>query len=178
MKLFMKELLMLLNCMFEHEHPWAVGRKCLCGAAACIHYYSCHESPRQCQLCLVASHSHLPFHWAEEWDGFRFICQDLSSLGLIMGLEQEGSICHQVPKDEKPKEFTIVNTNGIHTVHIHWCHCATRPSVMQQLMHAGLFPATIQDPTCISTAFTSAVIPRQSKRKLQDFLEPRKIHYQ
>ncbi|KAA1478764.1 hypothetical protein DENSPDRAFT_788385, partial [Dentipellis sp. KUC8613] len=48
----------------------------------------------------------------------------------------------------------LVDTSGVHRLWVEECECEDRQPVHQQLMMAGLFPATFKDPR---TAFTFQV---------------------
>jgi len=50
---------------------------------------------------------------------------------------------------------TIIDRSGVHEIGVRWCCCPDAPERDMQLMAAGLFPATFQNP---KTAFTFWVL--------------------
>jgi hypothetical protein len=57
-------------------------------------------------------------------------------------------------KDPNPV-ITIIDRSGVHEIGVRWCCCLNAPDRDMQLMAAGLFPATFQNP---KTAFTFRVL--------------------
>ena len=51
--------------------------------------------------------------------------------------------------------ITIIDRSGVHGIGVRWCCCPNAPKRDMQLMAAGLFPATFQNP---KTAFTFQVL--------------------
>ncbi|KAF8260224.1 hypothetical protein EI94DRAFT_1773742 [Lactarius quietus] len=51
--------------------------------------------------------------------------------------------------------ITVVDRSGIHDIGVSWCQCSGAPKSDMQLMMAGLFPATFNNP---KTAFTFHVL--------------------
>ena len=51
--------------------------------------------------------------------------------------------------------ITIINRSGMHEIGVRWCCCPDASERDMQLMAAGLFPATFQNP---KTAFTFQVL--------------------
>ncbi|RPD67426.1 hypothetical protein L227DRAFT_486469, partial [Lentinus tigrinus ALCF2SS1-6] len=66
-----------------------------------------------------------------------------------------GTRCDQSPTVVSPHVLTVTHTNGIHEVHVEYCHCPRCPSVYEQLLLAGLMPATSDKP---ASAFTFQVL--------------------
>lgn len=50
------------------------------------------------------------------------------------------------PKPAPGDHFVIMDTCGIHDVALAFCGCASAHNDVTQLLRAGLFPATIQQP--------------------------------
>ncbi|KAF8582094.1 hypothetical protein K439DRAFT_1287374, partial [Ramaria rubella] len=117
----------------------------------------CYAASPQCRQCVVDSHVHVPFHWISEWNGRHFVRHELADLGLIMGLEHQSHLCTQKPAGQTATEFMVIDVTGVHRCMLMWCYCGCRPQI-EQLMLAGLFPATVEDPSHISTAFTFHVL--------------------
>ena len=90
------------------------------------------------------------------WSGVYFRDVSLKSLGLVVHLGHGGQRC-DIP-GELIKDFTIVNTTGIHYIDVQFCGCykSTGGSHHRtQLLRASLFPATHIRPTI---AFTFNVL--------------------
>jgi hypothetical protein len=51
--------------------------------------------------------------------------------------------------------ITVIDRSGVHEIGVTWCRCSEAPEHDMQLMMAGLFPATFQNP---KTAFTFQVL--------------------
>ncbi|KAF8572536.1 hypothetical protein K439DRAFT_1378318, partial [Ramaria rubella] len=94
----------------------------------------------------------------KEWTGQMFTHHDLSELGLVISLGNHGAIYHHVPTGVEPTCMTVVHTMGIHWNRIHWCHCSPLVPPLHQLLHVGLFPATVEDKFRIPTSFTFGVL--------------------
>jgi hypothetical protein len=52
-----------------------------------------------------------------------------------------------------PSNFTVIHVNGLHYLNITFCGCSKMNdcNFVQQLLHRGLFPATVQQPQTCST---------------------------
>ena len=53
------------------------------------------------------------------------------------------------------KDFTVVDTSGIHTLRVRFCECIGAPVTRQQLLACSWFPASLDRP---HTAFTFDVL--------------------
>ena len=58
------------------------------------------------------------------------------------------------PKPAPGNSFTILDINGIHSVALAFCGCATALSDMTQLLCAGFYPATTHAPETAATIHT------------------------
>ena len=47
--------------------------------------------------------------------------------------------------------FTILHTNGLHTLPVYFCDCLSQATHLEQLLRAGLFPATVLQPKTCAT---------------------------
>lgn len=73
----------------------------------------------------------------------------LQMLGLRIQLGHVDLHC-LLPKPA-PTTFIVIDTNGIHSVAVDFCHCNDIVSKRQQLMRAGWWPATVHHPqTCVT----------------------------
>jgi hypothetical protein len=76
--------------------------------------------------------------------------EQLSALGLKIHLGHHGNTCNSPTS----ADMTILGLNSFHHVHVLFCGCSTESEERlehNQLIAAGLFPATFQAPR---TAFT------------------------
>ncbi|KAG2101317.1 uncharacterized protein F5147DRAFT_812283 [Suillus discolor] len=99
----------------------------------------CEGLQMYCQSCVVALHCAMPLHHVEVWTGEYFQCTSLRDLGLRMQLGHPPGVscCNPVPAFDA--EFTVLNTNGIHSTHA------------IQLLRARWYPATSTDPRTAAT---------------------------
>lgn len=51
---------------------------------------------------------------------------------------------------EGDKDFVVIHTNGIHTIHLEFCRCRGTP-LYAQLLRVGWYPATPLDPQTCAT---------------------------
>lgn len=98
----------------------------------------------------------------------------LRHLALAVGglhLGHHGASCPN-PASHTDLFFQVVDTNGIHDTKLRFCGCSNVDRV-DQLMQAGLFPATVDRPTM---AFTLTVLKQfhlhhlESKESAYDFI--------
>ncbi|KIJ32916.1 hypothetical protein M422DRAFT_183880, partial [Sphaerobolus stellatus SS14] len=115
----------------------------------------CFVRPLLCHQCIVQSHRHLPFHRTEVWNGKFFAAAPLATLGSIVSLHSGHGLCPERPKAWYPQNLTVIDVNGVHDIKFCFCYCRTRLPILQQLLYAKLWPATISSP---STAFTFAAL--------------------
>ncbi|KAG2006690.1 hypothetical protein CC2G_014446 [Coprinopsis cinerea AmutBmut pab1-1] len=86
-----------------------------------------------------------PRHFAE-WNGAFFERTSLKNMGSRIQL---GHPLHDpCPRPARAfnDEFVVVASDGIHSVGLDFCGCTGAPSHFVQLLRAGLFPATTNDP--------------------------------
>ncbi|KAH9929427.1 uncharacterized protein B0H18DRAFT_1084196 [Fomitopsis serialis] len=146
----------ILDDILATEVPPGIGELCTCGKqAATTRCRDCFQSRLQCPRCLIHSHRHSPFHWAEVWNGEFLVKTDLAALGLTMYLGHDGDPCPSLRSTFLPITYTITHSNGVHCVPIQECHCPGHRATVSQLLRAGLFPATLERP---ESAFTFEVL--------------------
>jgi hypothetical protein len=128
------------TCSKCNQHPGLIRcSDCLCSPVFCTH-------------CALQTHSHLPFHKLDKWNGKFFEKTSLHALGYVIRLGHGGISCpntHSTPGFHTT--LVILNTNGIFTHRILWCECEDAPSSFYQLFKAGFFPSSFKKP---QTAFT------------------------
>lgn len=122
----------------------------------------------ECRACCVKRHQRLPFHiikvcrkaffmldslltvYAQKWNGHFYAKVTLREMGLRYQLGHLDLHC------EKPspscKDFTIMDTNGIHFVAVDFCDCTVEKiSRRQQLLRENWYPATVHQPQTCAT---------------------------
>jgi hypothetical protein len=140
-----------LSCLVAHEVIYQCI-ECLYGTVVC-------------QECLVESHQRLPFHVVKvsladllvrhrQYTNFfgqvrrqgHWQQASLYDAGLRVNLgHPAGQICPRFKPG--PSTFTIINSNGLHRVHLNFCHCPDRVlEPWRQLIHLRWWPATTADP--------------------------------
>ncbi|KAJ7184722.1 hypothetical protein C8R46DRAFT_882823 [Mycena filopes] len=145
------------------SHPSLSGSStvaCACGGAA-LSRCPCTLSTWVCANCLLQMHPNHRLHHVERWDGAAFVRIKLHDLGHQVHLGHNGAPCRNGPKDDDGgptlgRDMVIVDTNGVHTTKVFFCHCGIPPKPERfQLAEAALFPATVKFP---HTAFTFQVL--------------------
>ncbi|KAJ7159042.1 hypothetical protein C8R43DRAFT_882221, partial [Mycena crocata] len=104
-----------------------------------------------CKACVVQRHQGNPLHPIELWTGVHFEKKTLKQLGLRiqLGHWHRDRRC-PVPERAPGDDFVIVDDHGVHKVALDFCGCGGG-SQSQQLLRAGLMPATSQFPRTAST---------------------------
>ncbi|KAJ7156814.1 hypothetical protein C8R43DRAFT_1125395 [Mycena crocata] len=104
-----------------------------------------------CKACVVQRHQGNPLHPIELWTGVHFEKKTLKQLGLRiqLGHWHRDRRC-PVPERAPGDDFVIVDDHGVHEVALDFCGCGGG-SQSQQLLRAGLMPATSQFPRTAST---------------------------
>jgi hypothetical protein len=157
MGIFSPHLDTLQKSILATEVVDEAGAVCLCGSGnmADFRCRECFASRPSCQACIVQSHLHHPFHRIQKWNGQFFDPTNLHSLGYRLRLGHHGQPCpNRSQLSSRPGRLVVIaHINGFHTLNVEFCQCessSTSPEFVQ-LMHAEMFPATIQRP---ETAFT------------------------
>ncbi|KAJ7578939.1 hypothetical protein C8J56DRAFT_796992 [Mycena floridula] len=113
----------------------------------------CFQMSLVCQSCCIREHSEMPLHIIRRWNGAFFERRSLQELGLRIQMGHgANSACPS--RKEKPDKFTVVHTNGIHTVSLDFCQCyqgSTAGLEYQQLLRNEWFPATHLEPQTAAT---------------------------
>jgi hypothetical protein len=81
----------------------------------------------------------------------------LKDLGLRIQLGHPVGIHCVNPQKSAGDDFTVIDSNGVHSVALDYCACETAPSAIAQLLRKQLFPATTKFPR---TAATFGVLRR------------------
>ncbi|KAJ7200799.1 hypothetical protein GGX14DRAFT_324899, partial [Mycena pura] len=153
-----------------------VGEPCQCGTGEPrdVRCLDCLQTDIVCRQCFLRQHRRTPTHWASVWneDELFFEKTDIScgrdDSAIYLG--HHGEIC---PKASPREGFTLVDVNGIHATVIRFCGCSPTPSKLEQLVRAGIFPASTDTPT----RFTFHVLERwkyyrhQGHLSMWDFMQ-------
>jgi hypothetical protein len=94
--------------------------------------------------------------YLQRWNGSFFERTSLRDLGLIVHLGHQGKPCPFLGR--VLDKFTVVHTNGIHTVRVRLCAChgyGDRSHAKFQLLRCSWLPASTEEP---QTAFTFEVL--------------------
>jgi hypothetical protein len=174
----MKIMPRLTQHILDRDANPVASNTCSCGSAKkrLVQCDDCISYETSCTECFIAAHQTLPFHWARVWDDQHcfFVRCDISRLrleGYAHHLGHHGALCPN-PASHTDLFFQVVDTNGIHDTKIRFCGCSNVDRV-DQLMRAGLFPATVDRPTM---AFTLTVLKQfhlhhlESKESAYDFI--------
>jgi hypothetical protein len=90
----------------------------------------------------------------QQWNGSFFVRTSLRDVGLVVHLGHQGLPCSFIGRILD--KFTVVHTNGIHTVKVRFCACYGEDSQPKfQLLRCSWLPASAEDP---HTAFTFEVL--------------------
>ncbi|THU98726.1 hypothetical protein K435DRAFT_818771 [Dendrothele bispora CBS 962.96] len=104
-----------------------------------------------CASCIVESHSRLPLHWIERWNGQFFEASSLRSLGLRVQLGHGPHSRCINPKQAHSDDFAVIHVNGIHSVAVNFCGCPGAEEHYMQLLRSMWYPATLKNPQTATT---------------------------
>lgn len=151
----------------------------------CFRCKECFSQALLCRSCCFVTHRNMPLHHIEKWTGQFFDATSLNKEGFILFLGHGGEPCpanhmegggqesqaqdsdeedEEEEGDEEPltgwekqdkRCLVIVDTSGVHQLHISWCQCKTAAEPHVQLLRSRFFPASIKRP---STAFTFSLL--------------------
>ncbi|KAJ7164587.1 hypothetical protein C8R43DRAFT_1122464 [Mycena crocata] len=114
--------------------------------------HTCMGPCMYCEPCIAKMHRQLPTHMVEKWNGEFFKPLPLSELDVEVRFQlghAPGTFCERARPAHK--DFVIIDTLGIRIVKLNFCGCGARVEHRQQLMRAGLWPATCLDPQTCAT---------------------------
>ncbi|KAF7368058.1 CxC2 domain-containing protein [Mycena sanguinolenta] len=116
-----------------------------------------------CFALLASSQPIVIFHSTkiQRWDGAKFEQVTLKALGLRIQLGHwHGSVTDRIcplPLTAPHDDFVIIDTSGVHPVHLDYCNCGLGGHPTVQLLRARLWAATTTNP---QTAATFSVLRR------------------
>ncbi|PBK62356.1 hypothetical protein ARMSODRAFT_895754, partial [Armillaria solidipes] len=119
---------------------------------AIYHCEECLATYLECQECVVERHADTPFFGplSQQWNSDFFNKVSLRDLGLRIQVGHNGP-GHCINPQPGHADFTVLHVNGAHQIHLNFCWCDQRVTSWKQLMHAELFPATVdQTKTCVT----------------------------
>ncbi|KAI0038767.1 hypothetical protein FA95DRAFT_1476165, partial [Auriscalpium vulgare] len=105
-----------------------------------------------CAECACRLHARTPLHSVERWNGSFFRRTTLADLGLSVQLgHSPGALCRF--RVSPRRKFTVIHTNGIHTITLYFCGCGINHGVppRSQLRRFGWWPATPLEPLTAAT---------------------------
>ncbi|KAJ7841679.1 hypothetical protein B0H13DRAFT_1910144 [Mycena leptocephala] len=121
-----------------------------------------------CSSCIFEKHRDEPLHLLQEWEDDFFQPRTTQGIGLTYQLHHvRGEECPNVVLARTVQDFVVLHNNGIHTLTIQFCGCASAPRELDQLLDIGWYPATPKEP---STAATLSLLGRFHKLNLQAHL--------
>ncbi|KAI6119465.1 hypothetical protein EV401DRAFT_2071463 [Pisolithus croceorrhizus] len=104
-----------------------------------------------CQDCVVGKHCQHLLHHLEYWTGSYFERRSLRDLGLRIQLgHRAGDRCYR-PRPAARDDFTIIHSNGVHSVKLDFCGCESAEAPFQQLLRIHWFPASSEKPRTAAT---------------------------
>jgi hypothetical protein len=154
--------------MDQYDNTFA-HEQCACGRGKrLVRCHDCFQHPTTCAHCFIEQHRRMPFHWALVWDESKlyFTKRDYAAVldddqAVQLGHSDEYELCEGAHSSVK---FYVVHTNGIHASRFRFCECLGAPDKVTQLLHARLFPATLDQP---KTAFTFTILKQFSMHNIQ-----------
>ncbi|KAJ3791733.1 hypothetical protein GGU11DRAFT_644407, partial [Lentinula aff. detonsa] len=105
-----------------------------------------------CEDCCRELHVDRPLDVVEKWNGYFFEKISLRDIGVAIQLgHRAGEACIN---PRSVHDFTVIHTNGVHTVHLMYCNCPNQVMAgdwYQQLLRRHWFPATHLEPRTAAT---------------------------
>ncbi|TFK61665.1 hypothetical protein BDN72DRAFT_872706 [Pluteus cervinus] len=140
------------------------------------HCKDCFYKRPLCKDCIKHEHVNHPFHRIRKWEGTHFSACSLEALEMELYLGHGGTRCPNLSArgGYKARRFTLVHTNGIHQMAVHFCQCLNHLDEPYQLLRAQLFPPTLERP---KTVFTFEFLDDfhvhslTSKKSMYDYLD-------
>lgn len=80
----------------------------------------------------------------QKWNGEYFEQSSLHDLGLVVQLNHTSFSC-PLPEDSH-KDFTVLDSNGMHQVNVKFCSCTKQLPHHIQLLRRGWYPSTQKNP--------------------------------
>ena len=167
------------TCMDNRENPPALDAcpecECTVTPVPCSVYrcLDCHIPAPVCKDCILKHHRHRPFDRLRVWDREQKFWRGKTTadLGYVWRLGHWGDPCPSDAADVK--QMTVVHEHGIMKLPIQFCACEGAPSHTEQLIQAGLWPATWKRPgtaTTITALDTFHALEMQAQLNIHDYV--------
>ncbi|KAJ3717891.1 hypothetical protein C8R42DRAFT_644500 [Lentinula raphanica] len=96
----------------------------------------CFAEDLVCEECCKSKHEDKPLDIVERWNGKFFERISLRDIGVTIQLgHQLGQLCIN---PRVVRDFTVIHTNGIHTVDLSYCNCPNRASAEKLTDNTGV----------------------------------------
>ncbi|KAJ3817807.1 hypothetical protein F5880DRAFT_1617949 [Lentinula raphanica] len=112
----------------------------------------CFSGDLVCEECCRETHKDRPLDIIERWNGDFFEKIALRDIGVSIQLGHASNETCFNPRTVQ--DFTVIHTNGIHTIRLSYCNCPNRATAgewYQQLLRRQWFPSTHLDPQTAAT---------------------------
>ncbi|KAE9398647.1 hypothetical protein BT96DRAFT_994712 [Gymnopus androsaceus JB14] len=151
---FIELLLLLIHLILSREATNDVRTSCPCGsgAARTVQCHDCYKYETSCEQCFVNRHANNPFHWPKMWQREGFYRK--MDIACLLSHTYAIHLCSKAARclnPSPPQKVTVGDTNSIHSTVISYCGCDGVAKPLEQLMSAGLFPATVKAPRTMMT---------------------------
>ncbi|KAG2746300.1 hypothetical protein P692DRAFT_201840978 [Suillus brevipes Sb2] len=133
------------------DAPWSHACHGLpdCANEPTVRCRDCEGLQLYCRSCIMSLHSAMPLHNVEIWTDTYFQRISLRDLGLFIQLSHPAGI--QCDNPVHAFDFTVLDINGIHSVSLFFCNCATAKTRTIQILRSRWYPATTTDPRTAAT---------------------------
>ncbi|KAK0471765.1 hypothetical protein IW261DRAFT_1571641 [Armillaria novae-zelandiae] len=134
----------------------AISQKC-CSACEDTEFrfrcITCRDARLFCCICIISLHMACLTHIIQSWNGNYFDKVPLCKLGMHYQVGHLTGEASPHPQPAFSNHFTVIDTNRIHDVALHFCNCMQKHLFAMQLQGLWLFPATDTQPrTAVTTA--------------------------
>ncbi|KAG1744767.1 hypothetical protein EDB19DRAFT_1826912 [Suillus lakei] len=147
---FLREFIQLEGCGDAMLHQTCQGLpRCLNEAVICCR--DCKGLQLYCQGCTVVQHIAMLLHVMEIWMGTHFQHISLHNLGLRVQLGHPPGVMCCNPAPAFDNDFIVLEINGIHSVALNFCNCATAQTHNIQLLCTCWYPSTTTNPRTAAT---------------------------
>ncbi|KAI0675894.1 hypothetical protein C8Q78DRAFT_1066529 [Trametes maxima] len=126
-----------------------------------------------CHACVVSTHAHRLCDRLWRWDppAGHWVGCTLPSLGYVLHLNHGGGECPHAHRE--PRQFVVMYDHGVLDLPVWFCVCTNAAPETDQLIEAGLWPATWHQPRTamtISVMETYQLLSRQAQVAIDNFV--------
>ncbi|KAJ7211675.1 hypothetical protein GGX14DRAFT_564905 [Mycena pura] len=111
----------------------------------------CFGSRFLCKSCIVDRHRDEPLHLVTKWEAGYFQPCSLVSISPSLRFQLGHPPGEDCDFRDGPHKFVVLDNNGIHELAVDICGCIGAPSIMDQLLNIGWFPAAVKEPETCAT---------------------------